>query len=243
MYDDAYFQRSRANFWDIANPTYFDTYLHFSDCLCDQVSECPIINRKHFLFSASPRWPCFSRLIWRVKFWPKRVFVSFAPVHAKCKGNYNRSWCNRSIFLRNYHYIHFKILQDFLFSSFNIPKYISRLSLPSLCEPRYNREDGLLVFGLKPYTFLMVIVLISAYYHVPKSIHFVAGYGCSYYWWPPATWSFGLSENWCLLYAPRRFRRNRQFFHSFIYLFRLIYWRFFFLFVCNLCNHNYVALL
>jgi len=43
-------------------------------------------------------------------------------------------------------------MQAFLLSSFNIPKSISRLSLPSLCEPRYNREDYLLVFGLKPYT-------------------------------------------------------------------------------------------
>jgi len=72
-----------------------------------------------------------------------------------------RSWCNRSVFLQNYNYIHFKILQYFLFSSFNIPKCISRLSLPSLCEPRYNRDDGLLLFGLKP-VFSMVTVLISS---------------------------------------------------------------------------------
>ena len=28
LYDDPYFQRSSANFWDVANPTDFDTYLH-----------------------------------------------------------------------------------------------------------------------------------------------------------------------------------------------------------------------
>ena len=30
-------------------------------------------------------------------------------------------------------------------------------------------------------------------------------------------------ETCCLIYAPRRFRRNRKFFHSFIYRFRLVY--------------------
>ena len=69
LYDDVYFQRSPANFWDIANPTDFDAYLHSPDCLCHQVSDCPIIDRKHFYFwhphagmaTGAPRKLCGTR--------------------------------------------------------------------------------------------------------------------------------------------------------------------------------------
>jgi len=118
-------------------------------------------------------------------------------------------------------YIHFKILQDFLLSSFNIPNCISRLSLPSLCEPRYNREDGLLIFGLKSYAGLfngyspnlIRINMFQNQYILWQALYILIIDG------HPRREVLDFIENCCLLYAPRRFRRNvNSFIVSFIAL-------------------------
>lgn len=224
LYDDAYFQRSRANFWDFANPTDFDCYLHFPDCLCDQVIDCPIVNRKHFYFWYSPVGFVLVDLYGELNSDQNEPF-SLMHISLRCARETIRSWCNRSVFMQNYHYIHFKILQDFLLSSFNIPKYISRLTLPSLCEPRYHRDNGLIAFGLKPYTGLFCG-------YSPNLIH-IGQFPNQFALWQalyiliidrhPSREILDFIENCCLMYAPRRFRRNRHFSYSFFYRFGLPY--------------------
>jgi len=122
LYDDAYFQRSPANFWDIANPTDFDTFLHFSGCLCDHVSDCPIINRKHYYFRHPHAGLVLVDLYGELNFDPNEP-LSLLHLSLRSAREIIRSWCNRSVLLQNYHYIHFKILLDFLLSFCNIPKF------------------------------------------------------------------------------------------------------------------------
>ena len=123
LYDDAYFQRSPANFWDIANPTDFDTFLHFSGCLCDHVSDCPIINRKHYYFRHLHAGLVLVDLYGELNIDPNEP-LSLLHLSLRSAREIIRSWCNRSVLLQNYHYIHFKIWLDFLLSFCNISKCI-----------------------------------------------------------------------------------------------------------------------